>query len=274
MNSTLPVRSPPAPRRAVQPAPPRRRERRSVRSVWVTAFTVSALLHLILFLGVQIDARSGPADIRRGAPLLIVQPAAGTRVEQIAIVPDDPELEGDVPVTFPEPRFQFEAPTIPGLPVVRDVPPGAVTPERVPSSFRERLSPGARTPEVWLPPSPIHSPLTKEAAAAARLSGRLDAYNDSMALAAAAAARAVDWTTTDAEGRRWGVSPGQLHLGDITLPLPIQFQQSEEAAGRVRDWNEIQAQGSRVEGKETFEERVKAIRERKAKERREGPPPP
>jgi hypothetical protein len=99
-----------------------------------------------------------------------------------------------------------------------------------------------------------------------------------VALAAAAAARAVDWTKTDADGGRWGISPEGLHLGDITIPIPVNFSpgpgKRDEVAGRVRDWSEIQSQGSRMEGKETFEERVKAIRERKEKERKEGGAPP
>ena len=35
----------------------------------------------------------------------------------------------------------------------------------------------------------------------------------------------------------------------------------------MRDWGEIQSQAAQQEGKETFEERVKAVRERKARER-------
>ena len=49
----------------------------------------------------------------------------------------------------------------------------------------------------------------------------------------------------------------------------------DEVAGRVRDWGEIQTQAQRQEGKETFEERVKAVRERKEREReqqRQDPP--
>lgn len=248
-----------------------------MRSVWAVAFLVSALLHLILLLGVQFEG-GVPSIGSFSAPVTLVQPATGTRVEQIAIVADDLVEDDALPVRFPVPRIRFDVPSIPGLPVVRDVPPGAITPPRGARSFRERLEPGALTPQVWVPTSPIHSSLDKESAAAARLSGRLDAYNDSVALAAAAAARAVDWTKTDADGGRWGVSPAGLHLGDITIPIPVNFSagpgKRDEIAGRVRDWNELQSQAERMGGKETFEERVKAIRERKAKERSEGKTPP
>ena len=53
-----------------------------------------------------------------------------------------------------------------------------------------------------------------------RFLARLEVLNDSAAAAAEAAAEATDWTYTDEEGRRWGISPGKLHLGDLTLPLP------------------------------------------------------
>ena len=33
----------------------------------------------------------------------------------------------------------------------------------------------------------------------------------------------TDWTYTDEEGRRWGVSPEGLHLGDVTIPIPLYF---------------------------------------------------
>ena len=86
-------------------------------------------------------------------------------------------------------------------------------------------------------------------------------------------------TRTDEDGGRWGVSPDGIHLGDITIPVPINLSpgpgKRDEVAGRVRDWGEIQTQAQRQGGKETFEERVKAVRERKEREReqqRQDPP--
>ncbi|CAN5822868.1 hypothetical protein BH23GEM6_BH23GEM6_26650 [soil metagenome] len=34
------------------------------------------------------------------------------------------------------------------------------------------------------------------------------------------ARRSTDRTRTDASGRRWGASPGKIHLGGVTLPAP------------------------------------------------------
>ncbi|MGH7507594.1 MAG: hypothetical protein ACRELX_18220, partial [Longimicrobiales bacterium] len=100
----------------------------------------------------------------------------------------------------------------------------------------------------------------------ARIYGQLEAYNDSIAAVAEAARSATDWTHRDANGDRWGVSPGKIHLGKITLPLPFGFSvppgRREEYNERMRTFNEIQMQAGRAEIEKTFEARVRAIRER------------
>ncbi|MGH7554759.1 MAG: hypothetical protein ACREMQ_17300, partial [Longimicrobiales bacterium] len=83
---------------------------------------------------------------------------------------------------------------------------------------------------------------------------------------------AVDWTVKDKNGGRWGVSPKGIHLGGITLPLPIQFAappgRRDEVNAAIRNWNEIQAQRASAEIDESVQDRIKAIRERKEAERR------
>jgi hypothetical protein len=104
------------------------------------------------------------------------------------------------------------------------------------------------------------------AEALAPLYGQLNLYNDSALAAAIAAARATDWTVTDANGGRWGVTPGQIHLGKITLPLPFAFSpppgRRDEMNGRLSGWNAIRRQANQVDAKETSDDRAKAIRER------------
>jgi hypothetical protein len=121
-------------------------------------------------------------------------------------------------------------------------------------------------PERALPPVPTDAELAR-----GRLYARLGAYNDSMLIAAEAAARATDWTATDANGDRWGVSPGKLHLGPITLPLPVSFSpppgRRDEIAGRVRTWNETEYQVGRAVVRDDFTSQVRAIRARKDAER-------
>ncbi len=96
-------------------------------------------------------------------------------------------------------------------------------------------------------------------------------YNDSVAGAIADAERATDWTKKGKNGERWGVSPGQIHLGSITIPMPFAFSgptgRREETAGRLRSFAEANAQAKRVETEQTFESRVKAMRARKDAQR-------
>lgn len=274
MNAVLPARDPAAPPPRAGPEPPPRRERASTRGAWIAALLISAAVHVLLFVGLRFD-RTYTDPSGTATRIVVVRPVPGTRIEQIlpvagSLLPDEPE-----PAVQPHPAFTF--PT--DLPAVRGAPPAADQPalRGGAATFRELLNPAVRNREVWRAPSPIHTPLDPRAEANSRLSGRLDAYNDSVALAASEAARAVDWTRTDDDGGRWGVSPEGIHLGDITIPIPINMApgpgKRDEVAGRVRDWGEIQAQGARQEGKETFEERVKAVRERKERERRQQQPP-
>lgn len=275
MNAVLPARNPAAPPPRAGPEPPPRRERASTRGAWVAALFISAAIHVLLFVGLRFD-RVTYSDLSGTATRIVqVRPVLGTRIEQIQpvagdVLPDEPE-----PAVQPRPAFTFPS----DLPAVREAAPTTdqPAPRGGAATFSELLNPVVRNREVWRAPSPIHTPLDPRAEANSRLSSRLDAYNDSVSLAASEAARAVDWTRTDEDGGRWGVSPAGIHLGDITIPIPINMSpgpgKRDEVAGRVRDWGEIQAQGARQEGKETFEERVKAVRERKERERQQQQPP-
>jgi hypothetical protein len=62
-----------------------------------------------------------------------------------------------------------------------------------------------------------------------------------------------------------------VHLGSITIPSPVQFApppgRREEYATRMRQWSEAQDQAARAQVRGSFDDRVKAIRERKDAER-------
>ncbi|MGH7468424.1 MAG: hypothetical protein ACRENP_10615 [Longimicrobiales bacterium] len=137
-------------------------------------------------------------------------------------------------------------------------------------SLLDRLAPPRPDPLLLAPTDPSHM-LTGPAAARARMAERVRALNDSVAAERLAAERSTDWTVMDKDGKRWGVSPGKLHLGDVTLPLPLAFAtppgRRDEANARVRDWNEIEAGSSRAQIKDNFNDRVKEIRKRKDRER-------
>lgn len=108
---------------------------------------------------------------------------------------------------------------------------------------------------------------TDDERAALRVYARINALNDSILAEMERGRRATDWTWTDSEGRRWGVSPGKLHLGGLELPLPLTFSPTPEQRERIREWNEIQAQAERGAIGQTFDERVEAIREARDAER-------
>jgi hypothetical protein len=112
--------------------------------------------------------------------------------------------------------------------------------------------------------------LTEEQVYRLRLIAALEAMGDSAAAAEERARAALDWTHTDSEGRKWGVSPGKLHLGDITIPFPFSLSAppSSGAQQRIWEWDEIEAGAARGMIRQTLKERAEAIRRRKDAERR------
>jgi hypothetical protein len=103
------------------------------------------------------------------------------------------------------------------------------------------------------------------------LAGKIEEWNDSVATALAAELALTDWTTTDDQGRRWGISPGQLHLGDLTLPLPFYFSgnsiQREQAARRAWEDQDIANGTATQELRGSWRERAEAIRRRRDRDR-------
>ncbi len=101
----------------------------------------------------------------------------------------------------------------------------------------------------------------------------LAAVRDSLDAAQARSDDALDWTWTDADGKRWGVSPGKIHLGDVTLPLPGWQQMGsspwnrEAEMERARRDAEIDRQAVTGLILQTWEERFRAMRERRDRER-------
>ena len=119
---------------------------------------------------------------------------------------------------------------------------------------------------LWAPlPWVVEEPASPAEAATEHLARRLGELNDSLALEADAARRALDWTIKGKGGKRWGISPDGIHLGGITLPAPSFGPKSQ----RERDWEEIQGQADRARIRDRFDERAKELRERKDRERQE-----
>ncbi|MEX0856322.1 MAG: hypothetical protein WD056_02015 [Gemmatimonadota bacterium] len=264
------LRSPP------NPTPPRAfvgQERR----VWWIGLTLSALFHLVLLL--LYPAFTGDLDLR--VPIDDSDPDTPLieGMELVVLL----ELEETNPEPIVEPLPAVPAPSEPVevepdavVTAVEDEP-GAVSdeviaedPEEEGLTLAERLQPRLGDPRVWAPIPSQFTELTEFERAEILLRGMLQDWNDSMAVAQALADRAGDWTYTDASGRRWGLGPGRLYLGDISIPLPA----FEFAPGLIEDTLDEQslraelARGAESEAlRETWSDRARVIRERMEQER-------
>jgi hypothetical protein len=249
----------------------RHAERRRQGGILAVALLASVALHFALFRTVSFTVPVQPASTIVPPPRAVDIAPVMQAYDLVEVAVDVPPIEVQIrerQVLRETDRPALEAPAA-ELPGVR--PPT----ERIPSaSVRERLQYRMGTAQdVWRPPPPAApGELSREERVEARVAARLDEIADSVAAEEAARARALDWTREDADGRRWGVSPGQIHLGDITLPMPFSFAPApgrrEEIAGRIQTWNEIQYQAAQTEGREIIQDRARAMRERIDRERR------
>ncbi|MCI0433285.1 MAG: hypothetical protein L0271_06520 [Gemmatimonadetes bacterium] len=249
------------PARVRRPSPaaaPARPRPRDPKWLFPAGLGIAALLHLIALLVIRFTL---PGTSRPAAyPPRAIQLPAATEVIALVAVPDIDFVE-------PPPVLE-ERPDPTPLPEVRIDAPAATpaTPSQPVPTIAERIRSTGTDPRLWTRPDEFPPPVDAFDAMMNRVAGRIAAWNDSSAAAAMAAAKATDWTVTDKNGGRWGVSPGQLHLGSLTLPLPIGFApppgRRDETLARVRGWSEIEAQASRAAVRETFDDRVKAIRAR------------
>ncbi|HEX2165823.1 MAG TPA: hypothetical protein VHG09_01175 [Longimicrobiales bacterium] len=269
-----------------QAGPPAvRRERRNTRGVHGLALLVSVLVHVVILLGFSFRLSTEPR--RPSAPVSrIIHVAPAMQAYDIVEVAYD---VAPIEVQVVERAPLRPLPIRPAAPPASEAPTGgaqaAVEPID-PIPVRDRLRYRLNTPQVWQPPSEeIYIEPSPQERVELRIASQLGEFNDSVAAEAAAAERANDWTIKDENGGRWGVSPGAIHLGSITIPLgdsrfAVAPGRREEFEGRVRTWNELQDQAVREEAKGEFKDRVRAIEERmnKAREaRRSGsnaPPAP
>jgi len=260
-------------------APERSTRARGDRKVRYVAFGVSAALHVVavLLYSLNIGAllpRAGrvPASTAAGP----TEPEGTQLVNLVEIETPDPEIEA--PIEEPEPEEEEEEEEPPVLPVAVPGPgetEGGVgqgadegpDPISAADVFRYRV----QDPTLFAVARPDLLLLTREERQELEIQGRLEAWNDSINAAIAAEAAMLDWTKTDGNGGRWGVSPGKLHLGKITLPLPFGFGpnpwQSERIAERQARDRDIAFHAQSQAVRASWKERAEAIRRRKDRER-------
>jgi uncharacterized membrane protein YgcG len=251
-----------------RPGPPRTdsagsrtAERRRARQVLWPALAISVLLHLLALLRVEfrVDFQTAHPPPQIVAPSQPVMRAFDLVEVAADVAPIDAQiLEREV-------RRETEADVW--------VAPAAGTPQAEPGTGsgpppRDRLQYRMGSTEVWRPQAPLPQvEPTADERVQARVAAELKEYNDSVAAEDAARARALDWTVTDRNGNKWGVSPGKIHLGSIERKFGIELPRSPELAEREKTWTEIQLQAGRAETQAAFDERVRAIRERMERER-------
>jgi uncharacterized membrane protein YgcG len=252
--------------------PDRVHPRTRYRYAFRVSLAISAVIHLILialfpgfFSGIPRIGMSFGGYTQLESP-------QGTELVNILELPADqePDIERPPDVSEPEiPNLPTQAvPTgIEALPRLEPPDEGPVGP-----TAAERIRPKAQDLRYWAPVSPERTQLTQEQVMRLQLVARLEALNDSLAKAEKRAVDAMDWTYTDDEGKRWGVSPGKIHLGDLTIPMPFAFGtsagQRERAEERLWAWDEIEASAARGAVIESWKNRDQAIRERMDARRR------
>lgn len=250
----------------------RSRRRLNGRVVWIS-FGISAALHVFAIVWYALFMQ----PMQPGGLLLPVASSAGSAASQgIQVVHI---VETNQP-TLPQQRP--ERPTVPEVKPQMAVPVGPVTRQAGGAaeqgaengtrlSAAERLRPHPQNRRLWAPLDPAVTRLTPQQRMQLALAGRLEAWRDSVAAADSAEAALTDWTFTDKSGKKWGVTPGQLHLGGLTLPLPFNFGSTPwnriQNEGRSWEWNDIQRHAAEGAVRQDWKARARAIRERRDKER-------
>lgn len=135
---------------------------------------------------------------------------------------------------------------------------------------------------LWLPESEIilapTGPQTRADSLKWMLAERIVDYTDSVSRANPQGRAPGDWTF-ERNGKKYGIDPRYIRLGDFEIPtallalMPMNVQANPIAMERNRRLNamtsEIQYQAARMARDDEFRQAVRALRERKERERRE-----
>lgn len=255
---------------------PASREYRSYERVLYWSLVASLLLHgLVLLLSpLFIQTEFPPGG--QVAPLANRPENFGLQV--IEVVPSEsaaePDEVEDPPVeSVPETPPAVSRPT--GETPSEAVPPAEVPaePGDAPTSAADALRPGYRDPRLYVPSNPyVIDQRSDHDRFLERFRARLDAVNDSMGYAAARERETADWTTTDSEGRRWGLSEDGLHLGGITIPralLPLPGATGDNAS--IERERESRRQREEIIRQEAERERREILDERRREQESGGP---
>jgi hypothetical protein len=235
----------------------------------------SAGVHLVvLFLYALATRAFFIPSVGLVSPTTATSTIEGTRIIPLQEVSDPEEERPEDPVT---PPTSVEAEPVPvevegveeGGEEVDEAPRDE---EVAPTTNAERLRPPEEgDPRIWAFVDPELGDLTDAERYQMSLWWRLALWYDSLGAQEEADRRALDWTYTDEEGGRWGVSPGRIHLGTLTLPLPEFFSvpstQRERVDRLIQEWEQIERQAQTQAVWQSWREAAREIRERRDRER-------
>ncbi len=246
----------------------------------LTGLGVSVVVHLLVVLLYPGIMDRVPEIRMAPAPAPADLPIQGVEIVTFREIDDEPSTVEEEPppeivLDLPDPSTEeapeaLPAPAPPAVPLPGE---GVQATERDPDqrTAAERLRPQLGDPRLWAPLDRSYLDLTDEERAEIYLRGMIQSWNDSVAVAVALSGEATDWTFTDEEGRRWGLSPGRLHLGDFSIPLPFSFQlppgRRDEVAQRDWELRDIMRGTATAEVRRSWAERAREIRERLDEER-------
>lgn len=237
-----------------------RARRRGERLGIVTGLIVSGLAHLLLFVLYPFFTAPFPRQGFVPLPPSVPEPD-GIQVVQIVETVTPETGEPADPIEIESVVDPVESVETPDFDEVVDV-----ELQRY-RSAAERLRPGQGDPRLWQPIDPSVAEPSPEHLLETLLALAIRASNDSLAAALEEARAATDWTRTDSDGKKWGVSPGKIHLGDITIPLPFGFGPPPDYSGdraemafRMAD---IERAASTAIVRRTWKERREAMKKRR-----------
>lgn len=239
------------------------RHARYRRAIWI-GMAVSALVHLglvaVVSRGLFIPPATGPEALTR-RPL----PPEGMRVVRTRSRPTPPPVPAP---EEPEPTEREE----PEEEADEEEPAPAPSEETAPLSNADRLQVREGDPRLWAEPgSERGRTLDGMARADSALRAAIRSYLDSLQLTEEQREAARDWTFGEGD-QRWGISPEGLHLGDVTIPLPLgQLLQPPGPLRRqlereLRSRADIQRQEALRRAGDVRAERLEEMRERSREE--------
>lgn len=249
----------------------RRRREQGYRRALVAGGVVSLLVHVVLVAVLSSQLHLPPMETGP-APSPSPDALEGLRLVQV----EEPEPIGAPPRPAPrEPAPPREAPEEDDAEDADDEgsPEEAAGADEEEMSNADRLRPREGDPRVWR--EFWDEDRSRYVGGSARVDSAVRAilgeYFDSLRVAREAYENARDWTVGEGD-ERWGVSPEGIHLGDVTIPLPVNELLSptgprrRELERELRELEEIQRQERLRDVRETREERIEEMRERSREE--------